>query len=258
LGLAASVAYLAVLGLGISAGVAGSESSGALRTAGALLAAAALAIIAARGAWAPLSALIVITGLVVGAVGALPAEAGTPLYLGCFVALLAVGSRLLPEVSHSVSLASLEDASSGLGRAPTIDVLGMRELVRARRTESPLTVCSVAVRYDDRRELTDVSRRLASAVRETDLVGYAGGGSFFVVFVETEGGEARAAWNRVCGAVGGPAAAVMSAGFASFPEDNPTWEGLTALARHRCEAAIAGPTHGASTPFPGKTVPSEA
>jgi hypothetical protein len=228
----ASVAYVAVLGLGISVGVAGGGSATILRVSGALLAAIALVAVAMRRPRR--AAVVAVAGLVVvGAAGLSSADAGTPLYLGCFAALLAAGSELVPAVRDSLVLQSLSGLSDGLGRAATIDSLGRKELTRARRSERPLSVASVSLACASRAELAEGATRLSATLRETDLIGYSGGSRFLIVFAETEQAAARDAWSRVRRSVGHAVAERMTAGFASFPDDNPTWQGLVELAGER-------------------------
>jgi hypothetical protein len=254
----ASLAFLAAVGLGISVGSAAGGAQMALRTAGALLAALALLVLARQPRRPALPSTLALAGLIVAAIGLASGQADAPLYFGCYVALLAAGSNVVPAVCDSLVLASLPGSPGELGRAPTIDIVGRRELIRARRSERPLTVGCVAVDDARRPELVRLARRAVATVRETDLVGYAGGNRFFLVFVETPRGRATEAWDRLCGELDEEVASRLRAGFASFPDDNPTWEGLTELASERGRSLASFAPDGQPPALAGTTVPNEA
>jgi hypothetical protein len=233
----AAVAYLATLGLGASVAAADDELSLALGVAGVLAAGAAAAGFAARGKERLAPAALAALGLLAGAAGLMSETADAPLYLCSFVALLASGSSLLSEVLDSLRLTSSPDPVTEHGSAPTIDSLGRAEVVRARRYERPLTVASVCLPGADRRALAGVAARLRGSLRATDLVGYARGGRLLVIFVESTRADALDAWRRA--RTESEAARDLRSGFASFPEDNPTWYGLVDLAEAR-ERALSG------------------
>jgi hypothetical protein len=179
---------------------------------------------------------VFVGGAAIGAFG------GDPLALPLAVGLVAAGGGLLVH-----------------GRRPRagkgIDELGRRELIRARRVERPLTVASIALPRGDMRS---VAADIASAVRETDLVGYAGGRRLLVVFTETSGPEALEAWTRLRARIDPPLADRLRVGFSSFPDDNPTWQGLTALAFERERAAAMADDPSGANALRGAAIASEA
>jgi hypothetical protein len=69
-----------------------------------------------------------------------------------------------------------------------------------------------------------------------------------VVFTETSAPEALEAWARLHNRIDPALADRLRVGFASFPEDNPTWQGLKALAFEReGQEAFAGDVSGVTT-----------
>jgi hypothetical protein len=142
-------------------------------------------------------------------------------------------------------------------RPETIDTLGRRELVRARRALRPVTVVAVTVHGRPLNgDLQIVAGELAGSIRETDLIGYGHGSRLFLVFTETSGDEAVSAWARLRAVLGPALAEEVQVGMASFPEDNSTWDGLKALASERARGATS---ENAKQPRPhGATVPTEA
>jgi hypothetical protein len=252
----AVVAYLATLGLGASVAAARDELSLALGVGGALAAGAAVARFAARGGERLAPVALAALGLLAGGAGMVSEPAVVPLYLCSFVALLMSGSGLLSEVVDSLRLTSSPSSLSEHGSRPTIDSLGRAEVVRARRYERPLTVGSVRLPSTKRRTLARLAAEVRESLRATDLVGYGRGGRLLVVFVESTGTDAFDAWQRARAAC--EAVRDLRVGFASFPEDNPTWYGLVGLAEaHEC--ALSGGDAPERLPaLSGGEVPSEA
>jgi hypothetical protein len=158
---------------------------------------------------------VLVAGAAIGAAG------GDALAIPLMVGLVAAGGGLLVTGSRSRP-------------GERIDELGRRELIRARRVERHLTVASISLA--PQRLRTDMQRlavELGGALRETDLIGFAGGSRLLVVFTETSAPEARAAWTRLLAALDPALAGRLRIGFSSFPEENPTWHGLKALAIER-------------------------
>jgi hypothetical protein len=189
----------------------------------------------------------------------------SPAYLAIFVAGAAIGATGGDLLALPLTL-GLVVAGGGLlvhGSRPRagegIDELGRRELIRARRVERPVTVASIALPRDrSRRGMRTVAADIASGVRDTDLVGYAGGKRLLVVFTETSGPEALEAWARLRARIDPLLVDRLAVGFSSFPDDNPTWQGLKALAFEReRRAAVADDTGGANA-LRGAAVASEA
>ena len=227
----AVVCYVCALGLGASIAIAG-DALAAIRVAGAIVTVVA-AVGLARTTSRPSRLVSVATALVLGLLGAYSEpRADTALYIGCLVALLTAGPPLLAELGRSLAL-------SGPGQGLlSIEAIGKGELMRARRAERPLTVGSVAVAgASTRSKLAEVARELRSPLRETDILGYGGSNRFLVLFVETREQEARAAWERLRGNLSEDVSKSLRVGFAAFPEDNPTWEGLITLAQERADIA---------------------
>lgn len=223
--------YLGALGLGASIAIAG-DALGAIRAAGAIVAVvAALGIARTTSGTSRLLALA--TALVLGLLGAHPEpRADTALYIGCIMALLTAGPPLLAEIGRSLAL-----GGPGEGLL-SIETIGRGELLRARRAERPLTVASVTVTgATTRRRLAEVATELRGPLRGTDLLGYGGRSCFLILFVETRDPEARAAWERLRANLSEGVSGSLRVGFAAFPEDNPTWEGLTMLAHERADTA---------------------
>jgi hypothetical protein len=141
-------------------------------------------------------------------------------------------------------------------RPETIDTLGRRELVRARRALRPVTVVAVTVHGRPLNgDLQIVAGELAGSIRETDLIGYGGGNRLLLVFTETSGEDAVRAWTRLRAGLGPALAEQLRVGMASFPDDNSTWEGLKALARERERPMPSESTNQPRRPH-GATVPS--
>jgi hypothetical protein len=173
---------------------------------------------------------------VLAAGAAIGASGGELLALPLMVGLVAAGGGLLVHGSRP---------RAGEG----IDELGRRELIRARRVERPVTVASVALARDRLRgDVRTVAADVASALRETDLIGYAGGNRLLVVFTETSAPEALEAWVRLRARIDPALADRLRVGFSSFPEDNPTWQGLKAIAFEReRQEAFAGDVSSVTT-----------
>jgi hypothetical protein len=226
----AAVSSLALLGIGMSiAGASGGLEKGA-QSAGVLLAAIAVTMLGRRSeetGWPFLAALFVVPP----AIGSLqPPDLNTALYVSCLTVLILAGWRLVSDVSPRLALVE------GSVHPSSIDVLGRKEVSKARRVGLPLTVASIA--FDGRptrREIGHTATQLRSLLRETDAIGYAGGDELLAVFFNTPHMEARQAWSRLTAGVSAGIAKNLRAGFAAFPEDNPTWEGLKVVARDRAE-----------------------
>ena len=182
--------------------------------------------------------------LVAGA--ALGAWGGDPLALPLTLGLVAAGGGLL-------LLGSRARAGEG------IDELGRRELVRARRVERPVTVASIALPLAwPRAGMRSLAAGIASGLRQTDVVGYTGPRRLLVVFVETTEPEALDAWDRLRAGIDPRLVEQLWVGFSSFPDDNPTWQGLKALAFERERPAAAANDPGGASALRGAAIPSEA
>jgi hypothetical protein len=195
----------------------------AARAAGSLAAVAAIAAAmgesARPGTYAPAG----LTTLAVG-VGVFPSpDAGAALYAGSLVVLVLAAPRLLVEAREALTL------TVGNGPGITTDALGKREVSRARRANRPLTVACVSW-AGRRRRFVGASHELRNVLRHTDVMGYAGAQRLFVFFVDTPMGDAFEAWRRIEALLQPATTAGMRVGFASFPQDNPTWQGLKELA----------------------------
>jgi hypothetical protein len=252
----AVVAYLAALGLGASAAAARDELSLALGVAGALAAGAAVAGFAARGGERLAPAALAALGLLAGGAGMLSETAVAPLYLCSFVALLTSGSGLVSQAVDSLRLTSSPGTLSEPAFRPTIDSLGRAEVARARRYERPLTVGSIRLPRANRRALAGVAAQVRQSLRATDLVGYGRGGRLLVIFVESTRTDAFDAWQRVRAA--SESVRDLPVGFASFPEDNPTWCGLVGLAEAHEYALSGGEAQELRPALSGREVPNEA
>jgi hypothetical protein len=186
-------------------------------------------------------------------------------YIAVFVAGAAIGG-LGGDVPALPLTLGLVAAGGGLllhGTRPRagegIDELGRRELIRARRVERPVTVASVALPGSrPRGEIRSVAADIASGVRESDLVGYAGGSRLLVVFTETSAPEALDAWSRLRAGIDPLLVDQLRVGFSSFPDDNPTWEGLRTLAFERERPAAAANDHSGASALHGAAIASEA
>lgn len=225
----AGLTFLAALGLGGSVTAAGG-AEGALHLVGALLAAASAIAIAMRRPGLAAAPGAFLLGVVAVAMLAWPPNADFVLFIASLVVLLQVGPELARRVQDSFALADQGN--------PSLDVLVRKELSRARRAERPLTVGSLRLQGVPRRhELKEIAVRLQDTLRETDLVAYAGGRRFYILFAETSRPDADAASERLRASLSPVVAERLEVGFAAFPDDNPTWEGLRQLAQMREQAA---------------------
>lgn len=183
---------------------------------------------------------IFVAGAAIGASG------GDPLALPLTVGLVAAGGGLL-------LLGGRHRPGEG------IDELGRRELIRARRVERPVTVASVALPLAwPGADLRRLAAEIASGLRETDLVGYAGARRLLIVFVETSGPQSLDAWDRLRAGIDPLLVEQLWVGFSSFPHDNPTWQGLKTLAFERERPAAAANDQGGASALRGAAIPSEA
>jgi hypothetical protein len=184
---------------------------------------------------------------------------GAALVIGASIGAAGGDGSAVPMLVGAVTAGgALLFTAGGSGDArETIDTLGRREIVRARRATRPVTLAAVTVAGSRLREdLETVAAELAVSIRETDLIGYGHGSRLFLVFTETSGDEAVSAWARLRAELGPALAEEVQVGMASFPEDNSTWDGLKALASERARGATS---ENAKQPRPhGATVPTEA
>jgi hypothetical protein len=183
---------------------------------------------------------------------------GATFVLGVAIGAAGDGSAVPTLVGAVTAGGALLFTAGGSGDRPeTIDTLGRRELVRARRASRPVTLAAVTVASSrPRGDLETVAAQLAVSIRETDLIGYGQGSRLFLVFTETSEEEAVAAWARLRAGLEPALAERVRIGMSSFPEDNATWEGLKALAGDRAERATS---ENAKQPRPhGATLPTEA
>jgi hypothetical protein len=230
------VTFLSVLGLGASVTAAGG-AEGALYLVCALLAAASGIAIAMRKPRLAAVPGVLLLGLIAVGMLAWPPNADLALFIACLIVLLQAGPELARRVGDSFALAA-EGSSS-------LEVLVRKELSRARRGERPLTVVSLRLEGIPRRqELAEIAVSLQAKLRETDLIAYARGRRFYILFAETSRSEADAAWARLQEALSPAIAQRLVVGFAAFPDDNPTWEGLRELAQAREQAATIELTPG--------------
>ena len=231
----AAVSFLTLVALGASIGAAGGGLETGARSLGVLIAAVSVISLARRPertSWLPRAVLWVVPAAI-GSVG--PPGPETALYMGSLAVLIYAAPEVLAEVGAALALVG------NTARAPSIEVIGRRELARARRTDVPVTVASIALHGGHtRQELGRTATELRQLIRETDQVGYAGRGELLAVFVNTPEGEAQRVWRRLRAAVSPTVALRLRAGFAAFPNDNPTWEGLRVLARRRAHGGIVG------------------
>jgi hypothetical protein len=220
------VVYLTALGLGASIASANDGSAAGLRIAGALVAGVAVLTLAPFSAKVKVSVAVGLV-MLVAAVTAIdsPGPAIPLFYIGCLAALLAAGYSLVAKVRDSLAF-SEGDAE------PNIDRIVRRELNRARRVQRPVTVASVTLDCHGRR-LPETVRAIKAQLRETDVTGYAGGKRFLILFPEASSDDAIAACHRLRAHLDPAVVTRVRVGFATFPDDNPTWEGLKALARTR-------------------------
>jgi hypothetical protein len=185
---------------------------------------------------------------------------GATFLLGAYIGAAGDASAVPTLVGAVTAGGALLFTAGGSGAgADTIDTLGRRELVRARRTSRPVTLASVAVggsRLNG--DVEAVATELAGSIRETDLIGYGGGRRLFLVFTETSPDQAGVAWARLRAGLDSALAEHVHVGMASFPDDNATWEGLKALAREREQRATVSEKAKRSTRRHGATVPNEA
>src|SRR5215218_948806 len=232
--LRAAGGYLGALGLGVSMATAGGALS-ATRAVAAVGAVLAIGLLAYAHSSSRLP-LAVLTALAFGMLGGdLEPTWATAQYVGSLLLVLVALPSLLGEIREVLALEGPKD-----GRLD-IDALGRGELLRARRAGRVLTVASVTVTGRiTKRNLARVASELRAPLRATDIFGYGGGNRFLVLFVETPEDEAELAWGRLCGSLPDDVSSRLSVGFAAFPDDNPTWEGLVSRAQERAQAATAG------------------
>jgi len=231
----AAVSFLALLGLGASIGAAGGGLEIGARSLGVVIAAVSAVSLARRSVrtgWQSRAALWVMPAAI-GSVGQPGLD--TALYVGSLAVLIYAVPEVLAEVGACLAL-----VGNG-ARAPGIDVIGRTELSRARRIDVPVTVASIALqgRYTSQ-ELGRAAAELRDLLRETDQVGYAGRDELLALFVGTPESEAHRAWRRLRAAISPGIALRLRAGFAAFPDDNPTWEGTRVLARRRAQNGVVG------------------
>ncbi len=177
------------------------------------------------------------------ALGAASTSTGFSLYLGSVFVVLAVGPPILRRVEDLlalVPLAGISSTDSDSGHVASLDSLASRELARARRAGRPLSVVSLSLDHRSvlgaltrQKDVAAVAGDLMAALRQTDVFGYRGSNRFVALLVETSGDAAAGALDRLVSVLDGGVATRLRAGVASFPDDNPTWEGLKELARER-------------------------
>jgi hypothetical protein len=217
------VVQLAVAGLGASLAASTDALELAARAAGALAAAAAIVLVLSRSAalGAPANFGLIAPA---GGVGAFPSpDADALLYGGSLILAVLAAPRVLAEAREALML------SLGNGPAITTDALGRREVARARRVNRPLTIASVSW-PGRRRRFMAAGQEVRALLRHTDVMGYAGSQRLFLFFIDTPPADATQAWRRIEARLQPGSTEGMRIGFASFPEDNPTWEGLKAQA----------------------------
>ena len=140
-----------------------------------------------------------------------------------------------------------------------MDVLVSRELARARRLGTSLSVASVSLaasaegrRANARGALSHVAGEFATSLRVTDVVAYTRGGlRLTVVLSDTSAEDARRLLRRLESQ--SLIAGRVRVGVASFPDEAVTYRGLKDLAAKR-EQALAprlAPTVGAAGPGRG-------
>lgn len=205
-----------------------------IRLAGALLA-IAIAVVFRRQRRLAVGTSLVLAGLILVAAGdSTTAGLDAALYAVCLLVFVVVGHRLVARVEDSLALSELGVAPGGAQGAPPMDALALMEISRARRAERPLSVAILALHSAGRRnDLGDVARAFAATLRSTDVIGYTRRNQFCVLFVETGPLAAIDALKRLQRELEPAIAGRVSVGIASFPEDNPTWKGLRAVALER-------------------------
>jgi hypothetical protein len=122
----------------------------------------------------------------------------------------------------------------------TLDDFAQRELARARRSEVPLTVVTVAFAGgrpgsapDGMDGPLDVGARVATVLRTTDVVGHLAGGRLVALLADTGVDQREDAIARLCAGFTSAELDRLRLGWASFPHENTTWRGLLELARER-------------------------
>jgi diguanylate cyclase (GGDEF)-like protein len=175
---------------------------------------------------------------------------------------VAVENVLLHEQAERLSMT---DALTGTGNRRFLEVTLAREIERARRYERPISLLMVDIdrfkRVNDEfghltgdEVLVEVSRRLEQAVRHgIDTVARYGGEEFVVVLPETGQGEAQVVAERIRDAAAtdpfevegpsgqattgnghstteGPLRVTVSVGFATFPDNGESADGLVRAA----------------------------
>jgi hypothetical protein len=188
-----------------------------------------------------------LAGYAVGATAltsAVAASDSRPAVVLSLTALLLLTPPLLRELQDAAELWPLKSGMLPSSCPPGLDAAAERELVRARRSERPLTVVSISVdgpprgagRFSKARSLARTARLLARELRETDLVGYAGGHRLVALLTDT--GEPDLVAYRLSRSLAAELTR-FQIGTAVFPGDNPTWTGLQEIARRRESPAMA-------------------
>jgi diguanylate cyclase (GGDEF)-like protein len=152
---------------------------------------------------------------------------------------------------------SIRDALTGIFNRRYMEESLKRELKRAGRRRYPLTVMMVDLDHFKRLNdsfghgagddvLRGFAQFLATRCRADDVVCRYGGEEFVVIFPEMSAKDAamkgellRNAWTQIA-AHGGRASTTFSAGFATYPDDATTLEGLLSLADAALYAAKSG------------------
>jgi hypothetical protein len=147
--------------------------------------------------------------------------------------LMIVGSRFA-RLSADLAAFCLPDENAGGRRTLHTTTLAdpvAREFARARRSESPLAVASVAVPNvrGATRQLARIARELGFSLRRTDVIVRAFTDRLLVVLPGANEAVALAVLGRALVGEGRE----VRVGAAAFPEDGPTWESLTDVAQRR-------------------------